>query len=197
VPKTDDSSTWGIREIIESLKSGQESFRNCLEWLSEGAELYVNGHIPWSLMNAALSRTHKNWKKRENVKFLQLHGLNHTHLELVPSPYAPLRMGSRTLMAQGLGLAQRGWKDPLDPLCWHLIGLAQRSLLRVRRCRYFICGKFFEPLTSRRTYCSDNCRAKNHKKSPEEQRLYMRQYRITRRLLKLKSWREGVISEAH
>jgi hypothetical protein len=187
VEMLDNVSSWEKTRIIEYLKTEQETFRKCLEWLSGDARVYVNGHVPLRMLNAVLTRSIRRWEKRDEVKFLQLHGVKHARLELRPSPTGPVWEGSRTCMIRGLGLAQRRERDPLDLLCWDLIGLAQRNLLKVRRCGYPGCRIFFEPPTPRKFYCSDNCRAKAHKKSPKEMTLYMRNYRAIKRRLKSSS----------
>ena len=52
------------------------------------------------------------WTEQPELKFLQQHGLEHGGIALEPNLQCHFR---------GLKLVQREPKDPLDPLCWHLL----------------------------------------------------------------------------
>jgi hypothetical protein len=63
----------------------------------------------------------------------------------------------------GLELAQKRPRDPLDPICWHVLRVAATfGTVFVRRCPHHPCSKFFIPPTNRKLFCSDSCRALHH-----------------------------------
>jgi hypothetical protein len=170
-----------LEETHSSLRSGQDLFRRCLEWLGEEGSLRFRRITPLNV-DAALHQAVRRWSQDPRVKFLELHGVKHTGVGLMPGMVAP-----NPWRCHGIAFAQAGvQRDPLDFLCWHLICLHIAGDLNVRRCRYRGCRKFFEPMNARKVYCKDACRALDHKKSREEMKLYMRRYRVVRQRLALK-----------
>lgn len=125
----------------------------------------------------------EKWEREPEVKFLQQHGLDHGGVLLQPT-------GQDGSSFRGIELDQRKPQDPLDPICWYMLSMLMwDGTVGVRRCKYVKCPKFFRPQTARKLFCSDNCRAKDYmgKKSPEEKRKYMREYRANssrRRILR-------------
>jgi hypothetical protein len=115
----------------------------------------------------------EKWQLEPEVKFLQQHGLDHSGVMLSPI----FQTGSSF---NGIELEQRKPRDPLDPICWYMLSLLMwDGTVSVGRCKYPKCKKFIYRPTSRRQFCDNNCRAKNgaDKKTPEQKRKYMREYR--------------------
>src|SRR5262249_26361237 len=156
---------------------------DCLSWLASGATL------------TGASKRHNplpDWKRKKETAFLQLHGVEHCNVSIRPQ-LGPDRTASGGWLYSGLDLGPWRPKDPLDMICWHLLYLLTRDgELGLRECRG--CRKVFAPLTERRIYCSDLCRAKAHAKSPEEWRDYMRKYRGVKKHLKKVSMRKPSIA---
>jgi hypothetical protein len=179
---------WNKKRIARYLRSHQAKFRHCLEWLVEDAVVDLE-HLQEDLGESAehLSPTDllEEWSRTPEARFLQLHGLSHAGVGVRPRT-TPSDSG--VLCFWGVDLGPGKPKDPLDPICWHLLHLLMRDgTLDIRRCKYWGCEKFFRPPTKRKVYCSDLCRAKDHAKSPEEWREYMQGYRANlRRLSKAK-----------
>jgi len=169
------SRRWTEKRVLHFLEKHQAEFRRCLEWLSNGsltqlAEPSGDEMERNEFWEVALS---EKWQLEPEVKFLQQHGLDHGGLML--SPYS--QDGSTF---SGLELEQRQPCDPLDPICWYMLSLLMwDGTVSVCRCGYSKCQKFIYRPTSRREFCDDNCRAKNaaDKKTPEQKRKYMREYR--------------------
>ena len=115
----------------------------------------------------------KRWAEVPEVKFLQEHGLDHGGVILNPVFLTGTSFSE-------IELSQRKPRDPLDQICWYLLSLLMwDGSVNVCKCNYRKCQKFIHRPTSRRKFCDDNCRAKNaaDKKTPEEKRRYMREYR--------------------
>jgi hypothetical protein len=128
------------------------------------------------------------WEHKLEVRFLQEHGIDHGGVTLRP------RLSDPIYPFEGLELDQKEPKDPLDPICWYTLTLlAGYGTVFVCRCGYWRCEKFFFPLTQRRLYCSDSCRALQHvvkvsckdrtarDKFHKEKAEYMRRYRANPR----------------
>jgi hypothetical protein len=168
--------------LDKALRSGQEMFRQCLDWLSKGASIEF-GHSKARRFEPELGEYVKKWLADPRVRFLDLHGMRHTGIALRPA-----RVRWQPWRCSGIAFVQeRAQRDPLDLLCWHIIHLYLDGDLRIKRCRYPGCQKFFKHENVRRIYCDDKCRALDHKKSPTEMRVYMRNYRAIKRSLKSKS----------
>jgi hypothetical protein len=166
---------WREKRVLRFLESHQAEFRSCLEWLmnrsrTEVAEPSENDSDRDELGEVDLF---KRWAEVPEVKFLQEHGLDHGGVILNPV------FQTGTWFSE-IELAQRKPRDPLDQICWYLLSLLMwDGSVNLCRCYYPKCQKFIYRPTSRRRFCDDNCRAKNaaDKKTPEEKRLYMREYR--------------------
>jgi hypothetical protein len=162
--------------LQELLRSEQEMFRRCLDWLSNDASIRFENPGAKGF-ESGLNENTRRWLQDPRVKFLDLHGLRHTGVGLRPG-----RVRWNPWIYHGISFVQEGvHKDPLDMLCWHVLDLHLRGDLKIKRCRYAGCRRFFEPKSIRKIYCKDICRAMDHKKSPEEMKLYMRKYRKVRR----------------
>jgi hypothetical protein len=158
---------WSEERALRFLEENQEEFRRCVEWLSNGSlkDLGTDegGSDSWAEM----------WEQEPEVKFLQSHGLNHGKALLKP-------VYQDRSHFSGIALIKSEPADPLDPICWHMLALlVWEGTVGVLRCKYDKCGMFFRPVTQRKVFCSDACRAKNGaaKKTPEERNKYMRDYR--------------------
>jgi hypothetical protein len=180
---------WSEKRILRFLEKHHAEFRHCLEWLSNGsltqlAEPSDDEKEQDEFWEVALS---EKWQLEPEVKFLQEHGLNHGGVIL-----SPVFQTGRSF--NGIELEQRQARDPLDPICWYMLRLLMwDGTVGVGRCEYPKCKKFIDRPTSRRRFCDDNCRAKNaaDKKTLEEKRKYMKEYRailpVTKRKVKPKS----------
>jgi hypothetical protein len=144
---------WSRHRIIQFLKEHQKQFRDCLQWLSEDCVVDYEpsyGH-PEGIEDYEWG---EKWRNEPLVQFLQLHGIEHGGIQLVP-------LYHEGQYFDGLQIAQSKCHDPLDPLCWYLLaGLNFFRNRRVRRCRNPKCGKFFFQPTQRKLCCSDSCRAR-------------------------------------
>lgn len=171
---------WTNERTVKYLQAHQSQFRDCIDWLSRNAEVNLG-----FLRNRYESSpddidVNEYWAEFPQVRFLQLHGLDHPKIGLKPSVDS-----DDPLWFAGLQLEQRKPRDPLDPLCWYLLHLLMRDgTIHIRRCRYQPCGKCFVQRTLRKRYCCGLCRAKDHMKSPQQMRLYMRDYRKKRKQLR-------------
>jgi hypothetical protein len=166
----------GRETLQELLRSEQEMFRQCLDWLSKDASIQFNNPRAGK-SDAGLNECTGKWLQDPRVKFLDLHGLRHTGVGLRPE-----RVRWNPWIYHGISFVQEGvHKDPLDMLCWHVLDLHLRGDLKIKRCRYAGCRRFLEPKNIRKIYCEDICRAMDHKKTPEQMKLYMREYRKVRR----------------
>jgi hypothetical protein len=169
---------WTNVRALRFLEQNQQTFRRCLEWLSNGSltnfGLDDDGSDCWN------GDMREMWEQQPEVRFLQDHGLDHGKPVLEPV----WQDGS---FFNGIALNKTEPKDPLDPICWYMLALlAWDGTVGVLRCKYAKCGKFFRPATKRRLFCCDACRAKAAaaKKAPEEKSAYMRDYRKRRDLRK-------------
>ena len=153
---------WSGRRILSFLEKHQQRFRDCLEWLANDSVVHLDEH--GFTDDDELSELWKAWRQRPEVKFLQLHGFQHGQVALWPQ-------SNDGAYFSGLELVQKGARDPLDPICWHLVSLLMvDGTVGVRKCKYAGCLKFFQPRTARRLYHKDACRANDFmsKKSPKE-----------------------------
>lgn len=181
-------SKWSQKRTLQYLRAHQPQFRSCLEWLANGAPVNLEdpdddyGQHAEELSPEDLPL--KEWAEHPDVQFLEKHGLMHGKLGLRPG-------GGSLLATREVDVFKARPRDPLDPLCWHLLSLGHKGLSDVRRCRYEKCSKFFTAKTERKAYCSDLCRARDHVKSPEDMRLYMREYRRNRKRLSKHSRARG------
>jgi hypothetical protein len=165
---------WTENRIVSYLRLHQSEFRACLRWLIDDAVVdFEEDFDPGEALD--LVDLEDDWRLDKHVKFLQLHGVSHNILSLHPQ-IRPSDSG--TPFFARLNLGQTRAKDPLDLICWHILYLLMRDgILDIRECWFGGCEKFFRPLTKRRLYCSALCRAKDHAKSKEQNRIYMRKYR--------------------
>lgn len=170
---------WKEARVTNYLRRHQKNFRSVLRWVEEGAHVDLRSEYGFELESE--SDVLEYWHKSSRAKFLELHGLRHANILLRP------KFGLDDideLFFSRLDLYQAKARDPLDPLCWHLLYLLMRDgTLDVRHCRSPGCGRFFKPKTKRKLYCSNLCRAKANAKSREAMRLYMRDYRRKKKLL--------------
>lgn len=180
----DDQVLMRTEHFREFMWSQQDQFRRCLEWLSLGAVI-MTGRVPSQKLDVAANTSVRKWVRDPRVKFLELHGTKHADILLRPGA-----VRSHPWRCYGLAFAQALPRDPLDLICWYVIGLHLGDALNVRVCHYKGCRRFFEPKTLRRIYCKDICRALDHRKSPEESRAYMRNYRAIKR--RLRSNKSGI-----
>jgi hypothetical protein len=180
----DECGLFGPQTLHESLRSGQEMFRQCLDWLSKGASIEF-GHSSARSFEPEFGEYVNKWLQDPRVKFLDLHGMRHTSIALRPG-----RVTWHPWRCSGIAFVQAGvQRDPLDLLCWHVLHLYLDGDLKIRRCRYAGCQKFFKHENIRKIYCTDRCRALDHKKSPADMRNYMRKYRAIKRRLNSNSRR--------
>jgi hypothetical protein len=167
---------WLERKTLRFLKEHQDDFRRCVKWLSNGPRAdFSNVFDPEDEESDRLAR--EKWDEEPALQFLQLHGLQHGGVALEPT-------SKENCVFEGLELQQKKPRDPLDPICWHMLSLlGHHGTVFIRSCGYWKCGKFFWPLTPRRLFCSDSCRALNHvaerepKKFRKRRSKYMRKYR--------------------
>jgi hypothetical protein len=171
---------WKEDVIVHYLSAKQPEFRASMKWLIKCAE--DGFRLSKNSADLKASIESKPWEtsNRAELEFLQAHGLRHSVISLKP---VPLRKANSIMC--GVDLFQGAPRDPVDPIAWHVILLMQKGLLRIRMCKFAKCGLFFEPKTPRKFYCSDLCRSKDHMKTREEMRVYMRRYR--------KLLRDGVV----
>jgi hypothetical protein len=179
---------WPERQTLQFLKKHQEDFRRSVEWLSDGSRADFSAKFdPKDEESERLARD--QWAEEPAVKFLQLHGLTHGGVALEPVRQADC-------VFEGLQLWQERPRDPLDPICWHMLSLlAHYGTVFIRGCRRWKCRNFFWPQTPRKLFCSDSCRAIYHveemelngllegeakseiEKFREHRREYMKKYR--------------------
>jgi hypothetical protein len=145
---------WNSERTLRYLEKKQEQFQQCLEWLSENAFAGVD--------EKRRTKAHESCESsdlcenRPEIRFLKRHALEHAGVILKHS------FGDG-MFYTGLELGQKRLRDPLDPLCWHILGLAATfGTVFVHRCEYYRCGKFFVPPTKRKHFCTDSCRALSH-----------------------------------
>lgn len=168
-------SKWTSKRVLRYLEAHQAEFRRCLEWLANGSKTQLpepsdEKKVQDEHWEVALS---EKWQLEPEVKFLQQHGLDHGGVTL--QPYS-----QDGHVFAGIELEQRAQRDPLDRICWFMISMLMwDGSVNVCRCAYPKCHKFIYRPTLRRQFCDDVCRAKNaaDKKTPEEKRKYMREYR--------------------
>ena len=164
----------------ELYRSGQDMFRQCLEWLGIGASMEFD-RFDSPPTDKQLTHAFRKWSSDPRVAFLRLHGVEHAGVGLAPGQIVFHLSRSR-----GIAFKPGVPRDSLDILCWHIVYLYVGGHLKVRRCAYAKCRKFFEPLNTRRIYCRDICRVKDHRKTPEQMREYMREYRRIKRRIRSK-----------
>jgi hypothetical protein len=146
-------NSWTKEDTMVFLKAHQEQFRSCLDWLSK------NSRVDFGPIEGGDDEYEfrERWNQKPEVTFLQQHGLDHGRVTLAP------RLSDPMYPYEGLELDQDDAQDPLDPICWYMLTLlAGYGSVFVRRCRYRNCKKFFYPLTPRKQFCSDSCRAQQH-----------------------------------
>lgn len=174
---------WNDKRILKYLAGHQSEFRECLRWLMEDAIVDLEDwreELGKDIEHLGDDVMLDEWRSRSGAKFLQRHGVSHAGVSVRPR-ITPAESG--VLCFWGIDLGPRKPKDPLDMICWHLLHLLQRDgSVNIRQCRY--CERMFKPRTKRKRYCSDLCRAKDHAKSREEWRDYMRKYRAVRKHMK-------------
>lgn len=176
--------SWTALRTLRYLKQHQEEFRNCLGWLLEGSRVDFG---PVENDDDEL-RFREQWEREPAVRFLQEHGLDHGGVTLKPQLSDPM------YPYEGLELDQKNARDPLDPICWYMLTLLMSwGSVFARRCRFSKCKKFFFPLTPRKLFCSDSCRAQHHAyeeflKNPNkfhrERAKFMKKNRADRKALK-------------
>jgi len=148
---------WGYERVFRYLKKHQQSFRDCLTWIADGfrVEFSEGGQFPSPDENTE-SGCSDRWENYAPVRFFREHALTHSCVGFSPD-------WQEHSSLSGLGLSPETRRDPLDPICWHLLAvLVNVGRPLVRRCRYWRCRKFFQPPTNRRLFCSDSCRAMEH-----------------------------------
>jgi hypothetical protein len=147
---------WPPERTLAFLKAHQDEFRQCLRWLSEGAIVDFGQEGKSANEFEEKCELNENWRAKVPLRFLQLHGLEHGGVELVPRFYEDAYF-------KGLTAAQKTARDPLDPIAWYLLGLLSNfGTVFVRQCRRIECGQFFSAKTVRRLYHDDSCRAMHH-----------------------------------
>lgn len=164
---------WREQKTIKYLRHHQNEFRSCIDWLCRDADEQMS-----ELRDDCqdLDDDDYDFNVREYlvgvpaVQFLQQHTFDHMRIEL--GHYGPDRS-----TFSGLTLEHGAPKDPLDPICWYLISLlAEDRHIHILRCEYHLCSRYFQP-APKQIYCEPRCRIKDHTKSTEEMRLYMRKHR--------------------
>ena len=171
---------WTDAQILAFLKKQQEEFRKFLTWAANGCVVDLGER------NADRDDLREMWEKVPEVKFLRQHGFEHAGVTI--EPYSG-RDGSYPEYFPGIQMGQKKPRDPLDPIVWDVIAhLSVWGTVSVRRCRYWACGRFFQPATKRKRFCTDSCRALAHVpddvSEPEEaaafrerRRIYMQDHR--------------------
>jgi hypothetical protein len=147
---------WNRHRIVLFLKTHQQQFRDCLEWLAADCVVDYRGRFS-NPETYDESEWAEQWATEPAVQFLQLHGIEHVKLKLVPG------FGEGQYFDE-LQIKQGECRDPLDRLCWYLLdGLNKNRRVYLQKCRYYKCGKFFFQPTKRKLFCSDLCRAQQAK----------------------------------
>lgn len=164
---------WTDRRILTFLKKNQEDFRRCLEWLSNNSIINLDERFQGFEDPPEEEEWLTEWRKQPEVRFLQLHAFDHGGIKLTPS-------ASDGAWYAGIEIDQKTQRDPLDTICWYLVSRVMvTGTAGVRKCKYGECGRFFEPLTERKLFHSDPCRANYYmsRLSREEKRERMRKWR--------------------
>ena len=171
---------WTDAQILDFLKKHQREFRECLDWIAN--DFFVD----LGEENADRDDRKELWEQVPEVKFLRQHGFEHAGVTIEPNSGHD---AGRSEYLSGIQLGQKKPRDPLDPIVWDVIAhLSVWGTVFVRRCDYSGCGRFFRPLTKRKLFCSDSCRALAHVPDEflepeeaaafrEERRKYMQRHR--------------------
>jgi len=171
---------WSDARILEYLSKHQWQFRRFLDWVANGCNVYLRHK------DADSEDLDRAWEKVPEVNFLREHGFEHAGVTIQPNRFADT---DDPRSFSGIQLGQERPRDPLDPIVWNVIAhLSVWGTVFVRRCRYWSCEKFFRPLTKRKRFCSDSCRALAHVPDedlhPEKvaafrnkKKMWMREYR--------------------
>jgi len=142
---------WNPERTLQYLKKKQAHFQDCLEWLSENAFVGIDERRRTKEHESCESSDF--CENRWEVRFLKRHAIEHGGVTLKHS------FGDG-MFYTGLEMGQKRIREPLDPLCWHILCLAATfGTVFVRRCQYYRCEKFFVPLTKRKEFCTNSCRA--------------------------------------
>jgi hypothetical protein len=175
---------WTKARTLDFLKEHQAEFRRCLDWVADGCLVDLGKE------NADRDDLHTMWEEVSEVKFLRQHGFEHAGVTIEPNSNHDMGLPQ---YFSGIQLGQKQIRDPLDPIVWDVIAhLSVWGTVFVRRCKYWLCGRFFQPPTKRKLFCSDSCRAQAHVPDEdteegeafrEERRKYMQKHR---QILKLK-----------
>lgn len=175
---------WTETRILAFLKKHQREFRKCLDWVTNGCVVDLGER------NADRDDLREMWEEVPEVKFLRQHGSEHAGVTIEPNSNHDM---GRSKYFSGIQLGQKKPRDPMDPIVWDVIAhLSIFGTVFVRRCGHAGCGKFLRPLTKRKRFCSDSCRALAHVPDEdteegevfrEERRKYMKRHR---QILKLK-----------
>jgi hypothetical protein len=170
---------WTQMRILKFLRKHQADFRRFLAWVAN--RCIVN----FGQKNADGDDYYEMWEQVPEVKFLRQHGFEHAGVTIEP-------YWQDTEFFSGVQLGHKKPRDPLDPIVWDVIAhLSVWGTVFVRCCGYWGCGKFFRPLTKRKRFCSDSCRALAHVPDEdseegeafrEERRKYMQRHRVTLKL---------------
>jgi|SRR5579872_3314599 len=164
---------WERNDVVEYLAEHQEQFQRCLEWICNQARVDAKWILTEDTIDPQILDDH--WRRSELVAFMELHAIKHGRIELIPL-VGPEQSSEPHFW--GLDVGQTHARDPLDPICWHVLRLLGRDEIRPLRC-CAKCRTFFTPKTLRRRYCSNRCRANAGARSKERNRDYMREYRET------------------
>jgi hypothetical protein len=163
---------WSQTRVIKYLRAHQTQFRDCLHWLVRDALVDYENAFSRKVEEWELET---DWRREPELRFLERHCLTHAEIHLKPQ-FGPAETGAAFFA--GLSLGQGKTRDPLDPVCWHLLHVLMRDgVLALRECKRKECENFFRTETARREYCSDLCRSKDHAPSKKKNREYMRKYR--------------------
>lgn len=147
---------WGRDRTLHFVKEHQNELRDCLEWLAADCVVDYRGSFSNSETTEEFEWAER-WQNEPAVQFLQLHGIEHVKLKLVPG----FQDGE---YFDELHLVPSKCRDPLDAICWSLLeGLNKNRRVYLQKCRYYKCGKFFFQPTKRKLCCSDLCRAQQAK----------------------------------
>lgn len=155
----------------------------------EFREQSVRHHAPVRHLLAWLANRRGNFEKEESaIRYLG----EHAHcvgfrLDIIGADLEELEKQEGSHNPEVPLFAYREtYRHVVDPICrfvldqhahWDYWEADLGTLFPLRLCKRVACGKLFVPKRHRALYCSDTCRARDHQKTPEKMRAYMRDHR--------------------